>query len=84
MKDRIKNWLEDLKEFTTLKQTIKILQKEVEESKKREQPYIDMIQKLKSENRTYKIQNTRLKNENAKLKYEISELKSKQDKFFEE
>ena len=48
-------------EFINLKKTIKLLRKELEESKKREQPYIDLINKLKSENRVYKIQNTKLK-----------------------
>ncbi len=57
----LKNMFTNIIEFINLKNTIKLLRKELEESKKREQPYIDLINKLKSENRVYKIQNTKLK-----------------------
>lgn len=57
----LKNMFTNIIEFINLKKTIKLLRKELEESKKREQPYIDLINKLKSENRVYKIQNTKLK-----------------------
>lgn len=57
----LKNMFTNIIEFVNLKKTIKILRKELEESKQREQPYIDLINKLKSENRILKIQNTKLK-----------------------
>lgn len=57
----LKNMFTNIIEFINLKKTIKLLRKELEESKQREQPYIDLINKLKSENRVYKIQNTKLK-----------------------
>lgn len=57
----LKNMFTNIIEFINLKKTIKLLRKELEEYKKREQPYIDLINKLKSENRVYKIQNTKLK-----------------------
>ena len=61
MLEKVKNAFNNTLEFMHLRGTIKILRRELEESKKKEQPYIDKINKLKSENRVYKIQNTKLK-----------------------
>lgn len=57
-------------EFIHLRQTIKILRKQLDESLHKEQPYIDKINKLKSENRVYKIQNTKLKKKIEELEVE--------------
>lgn len=66
----LKTMFTNVLEFIHLKQTIKILRRELDESKHKEQPYIDKINKLKSENRVYKIQNTKLKKKNAELEAE--------------
>lgn len=57
--DKIKNLFNNTLEFFTLKQEIKILRKELEESKNKEKPYIDKINSLKSDNRVLKILNTK-------------------------
>ena len=48
---KIINFFNNILEFVTLKQEIKYLRKELEEFKNKEKPYIDKINKLKSENR---------------------------------
>ena len=68
MKEKIKNIFYSIKQhfnkildIATLKTELKYLRREVIELKTKERPYIDMINKLKSENRILKIQNTKLK-----------------------
>ena len=68
MKEKIKNIFNSIKEhfnkildLATLKTELRYLRREVIELKTKEKPYIDMINKLKSENRILKIQNTKLK-----------------------
>ena len=68
MKEKIKKISNHIKEhfnkildISTLKSELKYLRKENIELKTKERPYIDMINKLKSENRILKIQNTKLK-----------------------
>lgn len=77
MSQKVKNLLNNVVEFTALKKEIKHLEKKLEESKQNETPYIDKINQLKGENRSYKIQNTKLKNENEELKKENKSLEKK-------
>ena len=58
--NKIKNLFNNTLEFVTLKQEIKYLRKELEDSKSKEKPYIDKINSLKSDNRVLKILNTKL------------------------
>jgi len=82
--DKIKNLFNNTLEFFTLKQEIKILRKELEESKNKEKPYIDKISSLKSENRILKILNTKHEKKIQTLKDTITELRQKQNEFFGE
>ena len=68
MKEKIKKISNHIKEhfnkildIATLKTELRYLRREVIDLKTKERPYIDMINKLKSENRVLKIQNTKLK-----------------------
>ena len=58
---KIKKGFNKILDIATLKTELKYLRREVIELKTKERPYIDMINKLKSENRILKIQNTKLK-----------------------
>lgn len=84
VRDKIKNLFNNTLEFFTLKQEIKILRKELEESKNKEKPYIDKISSLKSENRILKILNTKHEKKIQLLQDTITELKQKQNDFFGE
>ena len=59
--NRIKEFFNKMLDITTLKMELKHLRKENEELRLKERPYIDKINKLKSENRVLKIQYTKLK-----------------------
>ena len=61
-----KNMFSNVLEYKDLKKTIKILRKELEESKNKEKPYIDKISILKNQVRTYKIINGQLEKELSK------------------
>ena len=77
MCNKFKNLFNNTLEFFTLKQEIKILRKELEESKNKEKPYIDKISSLKSENRVLKILNTKLEKKNQQLQETINSQKEK-------
>lgn len=84
MKMRLKNVFNNVLEFITLKEEIRHLRKELEESKTKEKPYIDKIQLLKSDNRVLKILNTKLEKKKQQLEETIKELEKKQNKLFKE
>lgn len=73
----IKNIFNSLLDIATLRLEIKTLREQINDSNKLERKYIDKINKLKSDNRVYKIQNTKLINKNIKLNEEVQELKNK-------
>ena len=79
---KMRNLLDNTLEYTTLKQEIKYLRKELEESKSKEKPYIDKINSLKSDNRVLKILNTKLEKKNKLLLDSIQ--KAEQNGFFKE
>lgn len=79
---KMRNLLDNTLEYTTLKQEIKYLRKELEESKSKEKPYIDKINSLKSDNRVLKILNTKLEKKNKLLLDSIQ--KVEQNGFFKE
>lgn len=81
---KVSNFFNNTIEFVSLKSEVKILQKELEESKSKEKPYIDMIQRLKSDNRVLKILNTKNEKKIQALKDRISDMEQKQNVFFEE
>ncbi len=66
MLKRLKNAFENTLEFINLKKRIRFLRKELEESKQKEKPYIDKINVLESQLRTYKIINGQLEKELSK------------------
>lgn len=66
MLKKVKNLFNNVLEYKDLKQKIKYLRKELEESKNKEKPYIDKINVLKSQLRTYKIVNGQLEKELSK------------------
>ena len=73
MKEKIKNIFNSIKKFfsklldvATLKPENKLLQQQLKEEKKKNQPLIDLANKYKSENRILKIQNTKLKKKEEK------------------
>jgi predicted RNase H-like nuclease (RuvC/YqgF family) len=72
--NNIKNFFNNTVQFATLKQEIKYLRKELEESKNKEKPYIDKISNLKSDNRVLKIINTKLEKKNQQLKETVERL----------
>ena len=72
--NKVKNLFNNTLEFFTLKQEIKYLRKELEESKSKEKPYIDKITRLKSDNRVLKILNTKLEKKNQQLQETIKRL----------
>ena len=78
----IKNLFSNTLEFITLKQQIRYLERELEESKSKERPYIDKINCLKSDNRVLKILNTKLEKKNQQLQEKISKLEK--DTLFKE
>lgn len=84
MKEKIKNVFNNTLDFITLKQEIKYLRKELEESKAKEKPYIDKIQTLKSDIRVLKIINTKNEKKIQALKDRISDMEQKQNVFFGE
>ena len=84
MPNKISNLFNNVIQFTRLKSEIRYLTKELEESRNKEKPYIDKIQKLKSENRVLKILNTKHEKKIQALKDTIAELEQKQDDFFGE
>lgn len=73
----IKNIFDSLLDIATLKLEIKALREQINNFNKTERKYIDKINKLKSDNRVYKIQNTKLINKNLRLSEEAEELKGK-------
>lgn len=79
---KIINFFNNILEFVTLKQEIKYLRKELEESKNKEKPYIDKINKLKSENRVLKILNTKLEKKKQHLEETVKELEKRQNNLF--
>ena len=84
MKAKILNFFNNTMDFVNLKDEIRYLKKELEESKAKERPYIDKIQSLKSDNRVLKIINTKNEKKIQTLKDRISELEEKQGSFFGE
>lgn len=66
MLKRLKNVFENTLEFINLKKRIRFLRKELEESQNKEKPYIDKINVLESQLRTYKIINGQLEKELSK------------------
>lgn len=84
MKMKLKNAFNSTLEFIALKEEIKYLRKELEESKSKEKPYIDTIQVLKSDNRVLKILNTKLEKKNQHLQETVKELEQRQNRLFEE
>lgn len=84
MKAKILNFFNNTMDFINLKDEIRYLRKELEESKSKEKPYIDKIQSLKSDNRVLKIINTKNEKKIQTLKDRISELEEKQGSFFGE
>lgn len=82
MCNKFKNLFNNTLEFFTLKQEIKYLKSELEESKKREKPYIDKINVLKSDNRVLKILNTKLEKKIQQLKETVERLEK--DSLFKE
>lgn len=84
MKAKILNFFNNTMDFVNLKDEIRYLKKELEESKAKERPYIDKIQSLKSDNRVLKIINTKNEKKIQTLKDRISELEEKQGTFFGE
>lgn len=84
MKAKILNFFNNTMDFVNLKDEIRYLKKELEESKSKEKPYIDKIQSLKSDNRVLKIINTKNEKKIQTLKDRISELEEKQSSFFGE
>lgn len=84
MKAKILNFFNNTMDFVNLKDEIRYLRKELEESKSKEKPYIDKIQSLKSDNRVLKIINTKNEKKIQTLKDRISELEEKQGTFFGE
>ena len=81
---KIGNVFNNTLNFVSLKQEIKYLRKELEESQAKEKPYIDKIQNLKSENRVLKIINTKNEKKVQTLKDTIRELENRQNSFFGE
>lgn len=79
---KITNFFNNILEFVTLKQEIKYLRKELEESKNKEKPYIDKINRLKSENRVLKILNTKLEKKKQHLEETVKELEKRQNNLF--
>lgn len=79
---KITNFFNNILEFVTLKQEIKYLRKELEESKNKEKPYIDKINRLKSENRVLKILNTKLEKKRQHLEETVKELEKRQNNLF--
>lgn len=79
---KITNFFNNILEFVTLKQEIKYLRKELEESKNKEKPYIDKINRLKSENRILKILNTKLEKKKQHLEETVKELEKRQNNLF--
>lgn len=75
--NKVKNLFNNTIEFLTLKQEIRYLRKELEESKNKEKPYIDKINSLKSDNRVLKILNTKLEKKNQQLQETINSQKEK-------
>lgn len=82
MCSKLKNLFNNTLEFFTLKQEIKYLKNELEESKKREKPYIDKLNRLKSDNRVLKILNTKLEKKVIRLQETIERLEK--DNLFKE
>ena len=72
--NKIKNLFSNTLKFLTLKQEIKYLTKELEESKNKEKPYIDKINSLKSDNRVLKIINTKHEKKIKLLQDKINDL----------
>lgn len=72
--NKIKNLFSNTLQFLTLKQEIKYLTKELEESKNKEKPYIDKINSLKSDNRVLKIINTKHEKKIKLLQDKINDL----------
>lgn len=66
MLKKVKNLFNNVLEYKDLKKRIRFLRKELEESKNKEKPYIDKINVLKSQLRTYKIVNGQLEKELSK------------------
>lgn len=88
MCSKVSNFFNNTIEFISLKSEVNILQKELEESKKKEKPYIDMIQRLKSDNRVLKILNTKSEKRKKELEETIKTLEKKlkqyENKLFKE
>jgi chromosome segregation ATPase len=82
--NKVSNLFNNTLEFITLKEQIKILSKELEESKSKEKPYIDKINRLKSENRVFKILNTKLEKKVKNLQEENERLEKNQNTLFKE
>ena len=78
----IKNLFSNTLEFASLKTQIRYLEKELEESKAKERPYIDKINSLKSDNRVLKILNTKLEKKVQQLKETVERLEK--DSLFKE
>lgn len=72
---KVSNLFNNVLEYTTLKQEIKYLRKELEESKTKERPYIDKITKLQGDNRVLKIINTKLEKKNMQLEDQLKHFK---------
>lgn len=81
---KVSNVFNNTLNFVALKKEIKHLEKELEESKAKEKPYIDTIQVLKSDNRVLKIINTKNEKKIQTLKETIYELEQRQSEFFKE
>lgn len=81
---KIGNLFNNTLNYVSLKQEIRYLKKELEESKAKEKPYIDKIQSLKSDNRVLKILNTKLEKKKVQLEETIQEMKRKENNFFGE
>lgn len=78
-----KNFFTNTLEFVSLKKQIRHLEKELEESKNKEKPYIDKINSLKSDNRVLKILNTKLEKKTMNLEQELEKIKSSTGNLFE-
>ncbi len=74
--NKISNFFNNTIEFFTLKEEIRYLRKELEESKNKEKPYIDKINSLKSENRVLKILNTKHEKKIQTLKDTVKKLEN--------
>lgn len=82
--EKVSNLFNNTLEFITLKEQIRILRRDLEESKRNERPYIDKINKLKSENRVFKILNTKLEKKVKYLQEENERLEKNQNTLFKE